>query len=147
MNYWPSLPCNLSECQEPLFDFIGSLSVNGAKTSKVSPLHTRMSLKTVCSLCCTCISVSILFSYLLRIWNTIPQGVHKELRMEVNISPWSFVDSKQHMTVIQLQRVHTRPLRHMMHTQPLGRKQHSLKRKADHLYPCCVNCRYMGKLH
>nr|CAB3499742.1 unnamed protein product [Digitaria exilis] len=38
MNYWPALPCNLSECQEPLFDFIGSLSVNGAKTAKVSEL-------------------------------------------------------------------------------------------------------------
>ncbi|KAL6623026.1 hypothetical protein ACP70R_021458 [Stipagrostis hirtigluma subsp. patula] len=36
MNYWPSLPCNLRECQEPLFDFIGSLSVNGAKTAKVN---------------------------------------------------------------------------------------------------------------
>ncbi|VAH87998.1 unnamed protein product [Triticum turgidum subsp. durum] len=36
MNYWPSLPCNLSECQDPLFDFIGSLSVNGAKTAKVN---------------------------------------------------------------------------------------------------------------
>uniref|UniRef100_A0A0D3HCG4 Uncharacterized protein n=1 Tax=Oryza barthii TaxID=65489 RepID=A0A0D3HCG4_9ORYZ len=36
MNYWPALPCNLSECQEPLFDFIGSLSVNGAKTAKVN---------------------------------------------------------------------------------------------------------------
>ncbi|GJM89995.1 hypothetical protein PR202_ga06230 [Eleusine coracana subsp. coracana] len=36
MNYWPALPCNLSECQEPLFDFIGSLSVNGARTAKVN---------------------------------------------------------------------------------------------------------------
>ncbi|KAG8091509.1 hypothetical protein GUJ93_ZPchr0012g18894 [Zizania palustris] len=36
MNYWPALPCNLSECQEPLFDFIGSLSVNGAKTAKIN---------------------------------------------------------------------------------------------------------------
>ena len=35
MNYWPSLPCNLSECQEPLFDFLTSLSVNGCKTAKV----------------------------------------------------------------------------------------------------------------
>ncbi|XP_034575714.1 alpha-L-fucosidase 2 isoform X2 [Setaria viridis] len=35
MNYWPALPCNLSECQEPLFDFIASLAVNGAKTAKV----------------------------------------------------------------------------------------------------------------
>ncbi|KAJ4820161.1 Alpha-L-fucosidase 2 [Rhynchospora pubera] len=36
MNYWPALPCNLSECQEPLFDFISSLSVNGSKTAKVN---------------------------------------------------------------------------------------------------------------
>lgn len=36
MNYWPALPCNLSECQEPLFDFLGSLAVNGTKTAKVS---------------------------------------------------------------------------------------------------------------
>jgi hypothetical protein len=38
MNYWPSLPCNLSECQEPLIEFIASLAVNGAKTAKVSSL-------------------------------------------------------------------------------------------------------------
>ncbi|GAB2291720.1 Alpha-L-fucosidase 2 [Dionaea muscipula] len=36
MNYWPSLPCNLSECQEPLFDYVSSLSINGAKTAKVN---------------------------------------------------------------------------------------------------------------
>ncbi|XP_059448366.1 alpha-L-fucosidase 2-like isoform X1 [Corylus avellana] len=36
MNYWPSLPCNLSECQEPLFDFISSLSTNGRKTAEVN---------------------------------------------------------------------------------------------------------------
>ncbi|KAL3722311.1 hypothetical protein ACJRO7_034653 [Eucalyptus globulus] len=36
MNYWPSLSCNLKECQEPLFDFISSLSVNGSKTAKVN---------------------------------------------------------------------------------------------------------------
>lgn len=36
MNYWLSLPCNLRECQEPLFDYILSLSVNGAKTAKVN---------------------------------------------------------------------------------------------------------------
>ncbi|KAL5790507.1 hypothetical protein ACOSQ2_005395 [Xanthoceras sorbifolium] len=36
MNYWPSLPCNLRECQEPLFDYISSLSVNGSKTAKVN---------------------------------------------------------------------------------------------------------------
>ncbi|XP_050212005.1 alpha-L-fucosidase 2-like [Mercurialis annua] len=36
MNYWLSLPCNLSECQEPLFDFIKSLSANGSKTAQVN---------------------------------------------------------------------------------------------------------------
>ncbi|KAF3794291.1 Alpha-L-fucosidase 2 [Nymphaea thermarum] len=36
MNYWLSLPCNLSECQEPLFDLISSLSINGSKTSWVN---------------------------------------------------------------------------------------------------------------
>ncbi|KAJ9537959.1 hypothetical protein OSB04_030692 [Centaurea solstitialis] len=36
MNYWPSLSCNLQECQEPLFDYIASLSVNGRKTAKVN---------------------------------------------------------------------------------------------------------------
>ncbi|KAM7263431.1 hypothetical protein ACFE04_001114 [Oxalis oulophora] len=36
MNYWPSLPCNLKECQEPLFDFTSVLSVNGSKTAKVN---------------------------------------------------------------------------------------------------------------
>ncbi|KAF3435504.1 hypothetical protein FNV43_RR22593 [Rhamnella rubrinervis] len=36
MNYWPSLPCNLSECQEPLFDYISSLSINGGKTANVN---------------------------------------------------------------------------------------------------------------
>ena len=36
MNYWPALTCNLSECQEPLFDFLGSLAVNGSKTAKVN---------------------------------------------------------------------------------------------------------------
>ncbi|KAL5788160.1 hypothetical protein ACOSP7_005109 [Xanthoceras sorbifolium] len=36
MNYWPSLPCNLSECQEPLFDFLTSLSINGSKTAQVN---------------------------------------------------------------------------------------------------------------
>ncbi|XP_022867620.1 alpha-L-fucosidase 2-like [Olea europaea var. sylvestris] len=35
MNYWPSLPCNLNECQEPLFDYISSLSINGKKTAEV----------------------------------------------------------------------------------------------------------------
>ncbi|XP_031382200.1 alpha-L-fucosidase 2-like [Punica granatum] len=36
MNYWPSLPCNLAECQEPLFDFISCLSINGYKTAVVN---------------------------------------------------------------------------------------------------------------
>ncbi|KAM1233597.1 hypothetical protein ACFX2J_003282 [Malus domestica] len=36
MNYWPSLPCNLRECQEPLFDYTSSLSINGSKTAKVN---------------------------------------------------------------------------------------------------------------
>ncbi|KAB2602816.1 alpha-L-fucosidase 2 [Pyrus ussuriensis x Pyrus communis] len=36
MNYWPSLPCNLRECQEPLFDYTSSLSINGRKTAKVN---------------------------------------------------------------------------------------------------------------
>ncbi|CAN1141342.1 Alpha-L-fucosidase 2 [Linum perenne] len=36
MNYWPSLACNLEECQEPLFDHIQSLSINGTKTAKVN---------------------------------------------------------------------------------------------------------------
>ncbi|XP_076954856.1 alpha-L-fucosidase 2-like isoform X2 [Bidens hawaiensis] len=36
MNYWHALACNLHECQEPLFDFINHLSVNGSKTAKVN---------------------------------------------------------------------------------------------------------------
>ncbi|XVF67494.1 hypothetical protein PTKIN_Ptkin10aG0125700 [Pterospermum kingtungense] len=36
MNYWPSVSCNLKECQEPLFDYISSLSINGSKTAKVN---------------------------------------------------------------------------------------------------------------
>ncbi|XP_050364508.1 alpha-L-fucosidase 2 [Argentina anserina] len=36
MNYWPSLPCNLQECQEPLFDCTSLLSINGSKTAKVN---------------------------------------------------------------------------------------------------------------
>ncbi|XP_054787906.1 alpha-L-fucosidase 2 [Prosopis cineraria] len=36
MNYWPALPCNLHECQEPLVDYISSLAVNGSKTAKVN---------------------------------------------------------------------------------------------------------------
>nr|XP_043627326.1 alpha-L-fucosidase 2-like [Erigeron canadensis] len=36
MNYWPSLSCNLQECQEPLFDYLSSLAINGSKTAKVN---------------------------------------------------------------------------------------------------------------
>ncbi|CAN0880084.1 Alpha-L-fucosidase 2 [Linum grandiflorum] len=36
MNYWPSLPCNLKECQEPLLDLIQYLSISGSKTAKVN---------------------------------------------------------------------------------------------------------------
>ncbi|GAA4801964.1 glycoside hydrolase family 95 protein [Olivibacter ginsenosidimutans] len=36
MNYWPAENTNLSECHEPLFDFIKELSINGAKTAKVN---------------------------------------------------------------------------------------------------------------
>ncbi|KAL5707163.1 alpha-L-fucosidase [Ranunculus cassubicifolius] len=36
MNYWPSLCSNLRECQEPLFDYISDLSINGSKTAQVN---------------------------------------------------------------------------------------------------------------
>ncbi|MCL7035130.1 hypothetical protein MKW94_003567, partial [Papaver nudicaule] len=36
MNYWPSLSCNLWECQEPLFDYISSLAINGSRTARVN---------------------------------------------------------------------------------------------------------------
>ncbi|KAL9238298.1 hypothetical protein vseg_012736 [Gypsophila vaccaria] len=36
MNYWPSLPCNLHESQEPLFDYMASLATNGRKTADVN---------------------------------------------------------------------------------------------------------------
>ncbi|KAH9310845.1 hypothetical protein KI387_025880, partial [Taxus chinensis] len=36
MNYWLAISCNLAECQEPLFDLISNLSINGRKTSQVS---------------------------------------------------------------------------------------------------------------
>lgn len=36
MNYWLAENTNLSECHQPLFDFIKQLSVNGAKTAKVN---------------------------------------------------------------------------------------------------------------
>jgi alpha-L-fucosidase 2 len=35
MNYWLSGPANLSECQTPLFDYMDSLAVPGARTAKV----------------------------------------------------------------------------------------------------------------
>ncbi|WP_019909465.1 glycoside hydrolase family 95 protein [Paenibacillus sp. HW567] len=35
MNYWPAESCNLSECHEPLFDFIGRLRERGRETAKV----------------------------------------------------------------------------------------------------------------
>ena len=35
MNYWPAEVCNLSECHEPLFDFIDRLRVPGARTAQV----------------------------------------------------------------------------------------------------------------
>lgn len=34
MNYWPALPANLPECQEPLFDAIGDLMISGKKTAR-----------------------------------------------------------------------------------------------------------------
>ncbi|WP_258881445.1 glycoside hydrolase family 95 protein [Paenibacillus sp. sptzw28] len=35
MNYWPAELCNLSECHEPLMDFIEELSVSGARTAQL----------------------------------------------------------------------------------------------------------------
>jgi alpha-L-fucosidase 2 len=35
MNYWPAEVTNLSECHEPLFDFIDRLIENGKKTARV----------------------------------------------------------------------------------------------------------------
>jgi alpha-L-fucosidase 2 len=35
MNYWPAEVCNLSECQQPLFDMIRDISVTGARTARV----------------------------------------------------------------------------------------------------------------
>ena len=35
MNYWPAEVCNLSECHEPLFDFIDMLRVPGRRTAEV----------------------------------------------------------------------------------------------------------------
>jgi alpha-L-fucosidase 2 len=34
MNYWPAETCNLSECAEPLFDLVHTLSVTGAHAAK-----------------------------------------------------------------------------------------------------------------
>lgn len=36
MNYWPAETANLSECAEPLFDFIALLAENGKKTAQVN---------------------------------------------------------------------------------------------------------------
>jgi len=36
MNYWPAEVTNLSECHEPLFDFIDGLSENGAETARIN---------------------------------------------------------------------------------------------------------------
>jgi alpha-L-fucosidase 2 len=36
MNYWPVESCNLSECHEPLLEFIADLAVNGKKTAEVN---------------------------------------------------------------------------------------------------------------
>jgi alpha-L-fucosidase 2 len=36
MNYWPAENTNLSECHQPLFDFMKELAVNGARTAKVN---------------------------------------------------------------------------------------------------------------
>ncbi|KAM7527797.1 hypothetical protein LguiB_031207 [Lonicera macranthoides] len=43
MNYWPLLPCSLSESQEPLFDHISFLSINGSKTAKHCEIQYMMS--------------------------------------------------------------------------------------------------------
>jgi alpha-L-fucosidase 2 len=34
MNYWPALPGNLAECQEPLLELVERLAVNGAETAR-----------------------------------------------------------------------------------------------------------------
>ncbi|WP_316821352.1 glycoside hydrolase family 95 protein [Pedobacter gandavensis] len=36
MNYWLAENANLSECHQPLFDFMKELAVNGAKTAKIN---------------------------------------------------------------------------------------------------------------
>jgi len=36
MNYWPAEVGNLSECHEPLLNYIADLAVNGRKTAEVN---------------------------------------------------------------------------------------------------------------
>jgi alpha-L-fucosidase 2 len=36
MNYWPAEAANLSECHQPLFDFMEKLAINGAQTAKIN---------------------------------------------------------------------------------------------------------------
>jgi alpha-L-fucosidase 2 len=36
MNYWHAETTNLSECHQPLFDFIGQLAINGKETAKIN---------------------------------------------------------------------------------------------------------------
>lgn len=36
MNYWSAENANLSECHQPLFDFMQELAINGAKTAKIN---------------------------------------------------------------------------------------------------------------
>jgi alpha-L-fucosidase 2 len=36
MNYWPAEVTNLTECHQPLFDFLEGLAINGAVTAKVN---------------------------------------------------------------------------------------------------------------
>ncbi|MFC5451624.1 glycoside hydrolase family 95 protein [Paenibacillus aestuarii] len=36
MNYWPAETCQLSECHEPLIDYIHNLAVNGRKTAEIN---------------------------------------------------------------------------------------------------------------
>ncbi|KAJ4870610.1 hypothetical protein Rs2_47782 [Raphanus sativus] len=38
MNYWHSLPANIRECQEPLFDHMSALAINGRKTAQFNNL-------------------------------------------------------------------------------------------------------------
>ena len=80
MNYWPALPCNLSECQEPLFDFISSLSVNGAKTAKVSQLLQISECLQFCTLYNSeKTSILFLFSTKLTLFNLYIREIHNVL--------------------------------------------------------------------